>query len=105
MSNTSFKDPEIVICAAVMTKNGMIFRGHRHNHCINVAHDYYVWNKGINPGEHNWKPTFISEQGFVTSRNRFVSREEGYRLQVAAGIESVAVGGYRGKILFSEDLY
>jgi hypothetical protein len=46
-----------------------------------------------------------SSQGFITSRNRFVTREEGYALQVAAGIPSAAAGGYRGKRLFSEDLY
>jgi hypothetical protein len=44
------------------------------------------------------------DQGFITSRNRYVDREEGLRLQLAAGIESVAPGGYRGQ-LFSEDLY
>jgi hypothetical protein len=43
-------------------------------------------------------------QGFVTSRNRFVTREEGMKLQITAGIPSVG-GGYRGNRLFSEDLY
>jgi hypothetical protein len=44
-------------------------------------------------------------QGFITSRNRFVNRSEARELQEAAGIASVAPGGYRGDLLFSEDLY
>ncbi len=45
------------------------------------------------------------EQGFVTSAGRFVNRAEGRRLQDAAGVSSVAPGGYRGGLLYSEDLY
>jgi hypothetical protein len=54
-------------------------------------------NKELAKGEIN--------QGFITSTNRFVDRFEGFRLQEAAGIESVAKDGYRGRQLFSEDLY
>jgi len=45
------------------------------------------------------------EQGFVTSKNRYVSREEGRSLQEAAGIKSAGKDGYRGNTLYSEDLY
>ncbi|MGE3278053.1 MAG: hypothetical protein AB7O67_23320 [Vicinamibacterales bacterium] len=44
-------------------------------------------------------------QGFVTSRGRYVTRSEGRQLQEAAGIGSVSPSGYRGDLLFSEDLY
>ena len=44
-------------------------------------------------------------QGFITSENRYVGREEGRILQDKAGIKSADKGGYRGKTLFSEDLY
>jgi hypothetical protein len=46
-----------------------------------------------------------SSQGFITSRGWFVTRKEGYLLQLKAGIESVAKDGYRNGRLFSEDLY
>ena len=45
-------------------------------------------------------------QGFITSDNRFVERKEGMKIQKRAGILSAEKdGGYRGDILFSEDLY
>jgi hypothetical protein len=46
----------------------------------------------------------VKNQGFITSKNRFVTREEGLKLQIEAGIESKG-GGYRADRLFSEDLY
>ena len=83
-------DKEICICAAIQLADGRIIRGHRHDDCIHTAI--------------KWKaPYFESVQGFQTSRNRFVDRYEGMRLQKAAGIESVC--GARGDMLFSEDLY
>jgi hypothetical protein len=45
------------------------------------------------------------DQGFITSRNRYVGREEALRLQLAAGIKSACPSGYRARDLFSEDLY
>ena len=89
--------PEICICAAIKLNDGTIIRGHRHGNAIETALKMNVdivqeFSKG-------------HEQGFVTSFNRYVSRKEGYALQVMAGIESVAEGGYRGDNLFSEDLY
>lgn len=83
---------EIVICAAINV-SGVIIRGQRHHNCLAVMRDW---------------PTLPSApivQGFITSRNRFVDRQEGQRLQLAAGIPSHDPGGYRGDALFSEDLY
>lgn len=88
-------NPEICICAAVETADGYFIRGHRHADCFGTIQD-----EGKIP-----KMKGGSSQGFITSQNRFVTREEGYRLQILAGIESIAKGGYRGSRLFSEDLY
>jgi hypothetical protein len=100
------QEPEIVICSAVKLTNGMIFRGHRHTDCIKTAHAFVTWNGGNNPGEHHWNnKDMIESQGFITSKNRYVGRHEAFNLQVNAGIDSIAVGGYRGNQLFSEDLY
>lgn len=85
---------EIVICAAVKTSEGKIFRGHRHGDCIRSIVD-----RGLKPGEK------AEDQGFITSANRYVDRETGRKLQDAAGIKSADPEGYRGTTLFSEDLY
>lgn len=85
---------EIVICAAIKTKEGKIIRGHRHNDAMRTAVDCGL--------------TFLGDedaQGFITSLNRYVDRKEARKIQEVAGISSVADGGYRLNILFSEDLY
>jgi len=87
---------EIVICAAVKAENGRIFRGHRHGDAMRVCAD------------HKLKLCMTSsqeQQGFITSKNRYVGREEGRILQDKAGIKSADEEGYRGTTLFSEDLY
>jgi len=87
---------EICICAAMKMPDGYIIRGHRHGDCFHTASAI---------------PRYVDmsfegvSQGFVTSKNRFVSREEGRKLQDAAGIKSADPEGYRGQTLFSEDLY
>lgn len=86
-----FEAYEICICAAVKDNTGYIWRGHRHSDCIFL----------INQQHRSFKNT---DQGFVTSKNRFVTREEGYQLQIEAEIPSFS-GGYRGERLYSEDLY
>lgn len=88
------KEKEICICAAVLTTDGSIIRGHRHGDCF---HTITRIGKGIN--------ATYAAQGFMTSKNRFVGREEGRKLQDAAGIKSADKEGYRGHTLFSEDLY
>lgn len=89
---------ETCICAAVRLDDGRIFYGHRHHNAMASArehgHDALVAQR---------------MQGFVTTRGRFVDREEGMRLQLAAGIPTAdphRVGRYvEGGKLFSEDLY
>ncbi len=85
-------ESEIYICAAIKTPSG-IYRGHRHGDCFRV-----MQNKQL-------PRTPEDIQGFVTSRNRFVDRNEGRRLQDAAGIASASPEGYESNTLFSEDLY
>jgi hypothetical protein len=83
---------EICICAAVLREDGYPVIGHRHADCFGTIADM-----GDKPNVH--------AQGFITSTGRFVTREEGYELHIKAGKPSKSPGGYRGKRLFSEDLY
>ena len=46
-----------------------------------------------------------NDEGFITSRNRYVTRAEGLKLQLEAGIKSVDPEGYKVSQLYSEDLY
>lgn len=88
-------DPkEFVICAAVMAEDGSIYRGHRHGDAMKTC---VQTGRNLVNGH--------DQQGFITSRNRYVTREEARRLQDEAGIKSVDPDGYRGRTLFSEDLY
>lgn len=85
---------EICICAALLLDDGRVIRGHRHSDCMQTL-----------AGMH-WSGRVTQEmQGFVTSLNRWVSREEGARLQNAASIVSAHSGQPIRSILFSEDLY
>lgn len=95
-------DKEIVICAAIRASDGYVVRGHRHAHAL--------WALQMIPAYKKERPHGL-DQGFITSRNRYVGRKEGYRLQKAAGIKSALEGtpyagsAYAGKELYSEDLY
>lgn len=86
---------EQCICAAIQLPNGEVWRGHRHDNCIEVAGKAGATRDDI----------ANAEQGFITSRNRFVGREEGARLQRVAGIVSAHTGRLPIDMLFSEDLY
>ena len=94
LSRTFKREKEICICAGVKGEGGVIIRGHRHGDCI----------RGL---EARRIPILRKEeaQGFITSRNRYVTREEGRKLQDKAGIKSVFERGYMKGTLFSEDLY
>ena len=80
--------------------DGYIIRGHRHDACFFTAKQIKRYTS------EELKKSFSQErQGFLTSYGRYVNREEGRKLQEAAGIKSADPEGYRGKTLFSEDLY
>ena len=103
-------EKEIVICSAVRVGE-RIWRGHRHGHALQAMRDELSWEmtgKEMNDfykGDHPNQAGGKMEQGFITSENRYVSREEGRKLQEAAGIKSIDKDGYRGDSLYSEDLY
>lgn len=84
---------EICICAAIVFKGNKIVRGHRHGDCFYTAQRMRI------------KPGTAIEQGFITSKNRFVGRQLGRKIQDAAGIKSANPEGYVADTLFSEDLY
>jgi len=96
---------EIVICSAIRLPDGRIFRGHRHGDCIRTASELVDHQHNIGLVPEPWTASMCRDQGFITSRNRYVGREEALQLQLAAGIESVCPSGYRRSQLFSEDLY
>lgn len=89
------KTKEIIICAAVKTNTGKIIRGHRHSDCYMAMRA-----RRLSP------PQELDTEGFITSTNRFVGREEALEIQKEAGIKSVCSSGYcDSERLFSEDLY
>lgn len=90
----AIRDKEICICAAVKTTDGDIIRGHRHGDCFYAI---VRMGKEISPE--------VNSQGFVTSKNRYVDREDGARLQREAGVISVWTKAPIKNTLFSEDLY
>lgn len=92
---SSLHQPEIVICAAIKTRHGEVIRGHRHADAIHTA---------LREG-HKLTDLSFADQGFVTSYNRYVSRETGRKIQDVAGIPSASPEGYMPGTLFSEDLY
>jgi hypothetical protein len=96
---TMLMDSEIVICAAIQGPDGYVVLGHRHTDCIRTM--------TFMPRYKDKKRPWEGEQGFVTSKNRFVGRLEACRLQIDAGIASVLPldQAFYGGELYSEDLY
>lgn len=92
---------EVVICAAVRFKD-KVWRGNRHDHALEAMHNELSWS--LSRRQMNALKT-DRDQGFVTSKNRYVGREEAYQMHTKLGIPSNSLDGYRGDILFSEDLY
>jgi hypothetical protein len=90
---------EFCICAAIQLDDGRVIRGHRHDDCIQTA---IKWEKA---GQQIGRLRQES-QGFVTSRGRFVDREEGAALMRRIHWQSAWTGGqFESDMLFSEDLY
>lgn len=92
-------DREICICAAIRMPDGYIVRGHRHGDALHTAANIPRY-QSLTRWPHG------DDQGFITSRNRYVNRAEGLLLQETAGIKSANhEGEYWGHELYSEDLY
>jgi hypothetical protein len=98
------KSKTYITCSAIWFKNGIhydhqpfnidtgfVICGHRHHNCFMTS---YILNK-------NEKLQNVEEvQGFMTSGNNFVDREEGARIAFESGQTSELLIR-----LFSEDLY
>jgi len=103
---------EYILCAAIWYKfipikkeipqgvvlpincdHGLVFCGHRHSHCMYTM----VAVTGIRSVE---SEVGDYVQGFLTSKNRFVDREEGAKIHMANGHKI----DFENR-LFSEDLY
>lgn len=89
---------EIIICSAIKV-NDMIFRGHRHCHCFAAVNDKLSWSR---TREQIGK--LHKEQGFITSKNRFVDRVEALEIATNSG-QVIDKSLVRGGQLYSEDLY
>lgn len=106
--------PEYILCAAVWYKEialkwdtpsevylpknidrGIVFTGYRHGQCI-YSKCAITGLRDAESGE--------NEQGFLTSKNRFVSREEALEIAVREN-QVIDLSQIRGNRLFSEDLY
>lgn len=94
---------ETIICAAVRF-DGKVWRGHRHPHAMAAMHDALSWTM---TRKQMTEARVDRDQGFITSRNRYVDRKEAMLIQLAAGIPSADSedGKYGHEELFSEDLY
>lgn len=86
--------PLQIICAAIRTECGQIIRGHRHSDCLDACRKRRLM---VVPG--------AAGQGFIASDGHYYGRKAAYRIQKLAGIQSHDPGGYRGRELYSEDLY
>jgi hypothetical protein len=108
------KDVEKILCAAVWYKEislkkdipyihtnpvncltGLVFSGYRHGHCIYTK----CAITGLSDAESG-----ENEQGFLTSKNRFVTREEALIIALKQN-QVIDLNEVRGDRLFSEDLY
>jgi len=109
-----YTKPEYILCAAVWYKEipmkkeipfesmnpkncptGLVFTGHRHGQCI-YTKCAVTGLRDCESGEH--------EQGFLTSKNRFVSREEALIIALEQN-QVLDLNEVRGNRLYSEDLY
>ena len=87
----------LIICAAIVTKCGKIFRGHRHHNAIRAATESHC---KVHPCGEAWS------QGFITSKNEYVSREEAMKIHRKSGQTPAENGRYYEETkLYSEDLY
>ena len=86
------KNPEFIY--PINVDKGIVFTGFRHLQCIKMMH-YLTGKNHSNVGEYI--------QGFLTTKNRFVDREEAAKIALnSKQIEKLRYNKYK---LFSEDLY
>ena len=86
---------ERIVAAAARTPDGVV-------HFLPApARHHHILQADSTPDD------FYADQGFATSEGRFVDREEGMKVAVAAGQlkRSSNPKHYQGPLLFSEDLW
>lgn len=88
---------EIIICAAVRASDGYVFRGQWHATAM-----YAPFGLQGMPAYEDERP-HGDDQGFVTSLNRYVTREEAWDIAEKAGQLNDRPNKKRG-YLFSEDI-
>lgn len=99
---------EYIVCSAVWIKeiqgthrpknidSGYVVAGLRHHNCIETI----SMMKGSR--DHNGKPVDCSNQWFLTSHNRYISRKEAL---IMAKENWQFIGPQHGNILYSENIY
>lgn len=91
------KNKEFILCAA-LNYNGTIISAARHSDCYNVLKELFA--DPVLPER--------EDQGFLTSKNRFVDRKEAWKIakennQIKFGLKASDKG--EDSILISENLY
>lgn len=89
---------EFIICSAIRIENGKIYYGHRHHHCLQAMNGELSWDMNR---QEIYKVK--KEQGFITNKNRFVSREQAWIIAEKAN-QIKENSGSKGT-LYSEDIY
>jgi hypothetical protein len=96
---------EYIICAALWYEKGKPFS----HHPKNINHGVVIFGLRHNIFDllimlyPNYKPDLCTHQGFLTSHNRFVERDEA--LKIAIRSAQVDESLRSNKWLYSEDLY
>jgi len=111
MPTNKTRKSEFILCAAIWINDGI-----KHpNQCLNIEAGYVVGGcghancistiirlgkfKSMDEIKTHFKYSIEENQGFITSRNRFVDRKEGGKIAFEAGQISKPT-----KFLFSEDI-
>ncbi len=89
------KDIPFNVYLPININKGIVFCAHRHAQCIYSK----VAITGLRDAESG-----ENEQGFLTSKNRFVSREEALKIALKEN-QVIDLTQVRGTDLYSEDLY
>jgi hypothetical protein len=92
---------EFCVCAAVKLDDGRIIRGHRHSDCVTTVARWQAAGEEVL----NHLPIREDQQGFMTSRGRFVDRRLAMELQRAISDKAPKGHFLQGEELISEDLY
>lgn len=97
---------EVIVCAAIKVEGAGskwddIYKGPRHHHCFSQMSR--IRQKFTNDDRVRVKMLQNSTQGFITSKDRFVNREEAYLIASSAG--QIKYNLNQKRELFSEHLY